>query len=112
MNLKNIGNYHVSSKLHNNILPAGQPQNCFAQQNLVELVSAANVFAQLYQIKTAVRKKETKLTDERDRQLKHASETLLLLTDCDQDFGRGTRLVKWQFIWFMTLFPSVPGTAN
>lgn len=45
-------------------------------------------------MKTAVRKKETKLTDECDRQLKHASETLLLLTDCDQDFGRGTRLVK------------------
>lgn len=112
MNLKNIGNYHVSSKLHNNILPVRQPQNCFAQQNLVESVSAANVFAQLYRIKTAVRKKETKLTDERDRQLKHASETLLLLTDCDQDFGRGTRLVKWQFIWFMTQFSSVLGTTN
>lgn len=93
MNHKNTGNY-VFSKLHNNILPACQPHNYFAQQDLGESVRAANVFAQLYRIKLLHVKKETKLTEERDRQLKHASETLLLLTDCDRDFGRGTRVAK------------------
>lgn len=74
---------YVSSKLHNDVLPAHQPENRWAQKNLVESVCAANIFAQLYWIKLLRVKKETKLTDECDRQLKHAFETLLLLTDCD-----------------------------
>lgn len=72
---------YVSSELHNDILPAHQPQNCWAQKSFVESVSAA--FAQLYRIKLLPVKKETTLTDECDRQLKHASQTLQFLTDSD-----------------------------
>lgn len=100
---------YVFSKLHNDILPAHQPQNRWAQKNLVESVCAANIFAQLYWIKLLRVKKETKLTDECDRQLQHAFETLLLLTDCD--FVE-KRLVQWHVIWFMTLFLSVARTTN
>lgn len=90
--------WHVSSRLPNDILPAHQPQNCWAQKNVVESVSAA--FAQLYRIKLLRLKKETRLTDEFDRQLKHASETLLLLTDCDfmeQDLFNDTLYDLWHY---------------
>lgn len=90
----------MSSKLHNNIWSAHQLQNWTAQQDLVESVSAANVFAQLYRIKLLLVKNETKLTDECDRQLKHASETLLLLTDCDfvkQDLLNDSLCDLWHY---------------
>lgn len=67
---------YVSSKLHNDVLPAHQPQNRWAQKNLVESVCAASIFAQLYQIKLLrVKKKrqswQTSVTDNWNMYLKH-----------------------------------------
>lgn len=64
---------YVSSRLHNDVLPAHHPQNRWAQKNLVESACAANVFAQLYRIKLLRVKKR----DKADRRVWQTTETCI-----------------------------------